>query len=77
MRRIDASAKGRFKGAGRGGGVSKGYPTRGADDAYPVLDRLLPEDVCMVCKRRPREASSSLCAPCRAALHPERGGTRA
>jgi hypothetical protein len=57
--------------------MSKGYPTRGADDAYPILDNLLPEDACMVCKRRPREAPSILCATCRAVLHPERGGTQA
>jgi hypothetical protein len=57
--------------------MSKGYPTRSNDDAYPILDNLLPEDACMVCKRRPREGTSSLCRSCDAVLHPERRITRA
>ncbi len=50
--------------------MSKGYPTR-TDDAYPILDQLLPADACMVCKRRPAEAPSALCATCRSVLHPK------
>lgn len=49
--------------------MSKGYPTREQDDEYPILDNVLPANMCIICKRRPKETASGECSTCYAALH--------
>jgi len=51
--------------------MAKGYPTRELDVEHPVLDDVLAEDVCRVCKHRPAVTPHGLCATCHTALHPE------
>ena len=43
-------------------------PRRAPAD-YLILDDVLSEDTCIVCKRRPRETGHGLCGSCDAALH--------
>ncbi|MFA5862349.1 MAG: hypothetical protein WDA16_11715 [Candidatus Thermoplasmatota archaeon] len=58
------------KQAVEGSVMAKGYPAPENEDAgYPVLEDVLSEDTCIICKRRPREAQSGECGTCYAALH--------
>lgn len=47
--------------------MARGYPApkQPAADAIP---RLVPEGLCVICKRRPAEAGGEKCATCREAL---------
>lgn len=48
--------------------MAKGYPTREVDVAFPVLDDVLAEGTCRVCKHRAATTPHALCAQCDAAL---------
>jgi hypothetical protein len=51
--------------------MAKGYPERAsdADVAFPILDDVLSEETCVICKKRPSVTEHGLCATCHAALH--------
>ena len=47
--------------------MARGYPEP-KEDVYPVIENLLPEGVCIICKRRPSREGDSKCAECAAIL---------
>lgn len=49
--------------------MARGYPEPADDAAYPILDDVLAEDTCIICKKRPAERGTGECAVCYAALH--------
>lgn len=54
--------------------MAKGYPERRIRDEDAAADIVVLEDVigegtCIICKKRPGE-TRGLCAPCHEALHP-------